>query len=76
MNGVYVGVETMISGTVTSGKITKRMTTQINGSMMRVSEIKKNYQSVQELATGENGTIFTRGNAAARIKSGDVLDFG
>ncbi len=75
VTGFYVGAETMISGTVVSGKITKRMSTQLGKNTMRVSDLKKSFVSVTELRTGESGTIFSRGSTPSMLRNGDVLEF-
>ncbi|VVB75513.1 Uncharacterised protein [uncultured archaeon] len=75
VSGVYVGAETMISGTVVSGKITKRMSTQLGKTTVRVSDLKKSFVSVDELRNGESGTIFSRGSTPSMLRNGDVLEF-
>ncbi|MFA5125994.1 MAG: hypothetical protein WC462_03250 [archaeon] len=74
VKGVYLGSETMISGTILSGKIIKNMSSSLEKGTVRISDIKKGSMTVPELNSGEQGTIFVRGNAA-KIKHGDVLDF-
>jgi len=75
VTGIYVGAETMISGIVVSGKVTRRMSTQIGKSTIHISDLKKSFAAVQELSQGESGTIFTRGSTASSLKNGDVLEF-
>jgi hypothetical protein len=74
VKGVYLGSETMISGTILSGKITKNMSSSLEKGVIRISDIKKGSMTVKELNSGEQGTIFVKGNAS-KIKSGDILDF-
>ncbi|MFA5930854.1 MAG: hypothetical protein WC821_00915 [archaeon] len=74
VSGIYVGAETMISGRVISGKITKRMSCQLGKGTVRISDLKQSSMSVTELRSGENGTIFVRGNPG-NIRNGDILDF-
>ncbi len=75
VTGVYAGgAETMISGIVRCGKLTKRMTAQIGKNNIRVSDLKQSFASVSEIREGENGTIFTRGGAG-NIRNGDVIEF-
>ena len=74
VTGTYVGAETMISGVVTSGKITKRMTATFGKGTLRISDLKRGSSSVSELLRDEEGTIFVRGNAS-NIKYGDIIDF-
>jgi len=75
VTGVYVGAETMISGIVVSGKITKRMSTMLGKTTVRVSDLKKSFVSVNELRNGESGTIFSRGSTPSMLRNGDVLEF-
>ena len=74
VTGVYVGSETMISGRVVSGKITKRMTGNMGKGTMRISDIKRGPTTATELNEGESGTIFVRGTVAT-LKHGDILEF-
>ena len=74
VTGVYSGVETMISGIVRCGKLTKRMSAQVGKNNLRISDIKKSFVSVGEINEGESGTIFTRGGAGI-IRNGDVIEF-
>jgi len=74
VTGVYAGAETMISGIVRCGKLTKRMTAQVGKNSIRVSDLKQSFASVSEINEGENGTIFTRGGAG-NIRNGDVIEF-
>jgi len=74
VKGVYVGAETMISGRVLSGRIRKSMSSSLGKGTIRVSDLKKGSMTVPELNSGEEGTIFVRGNASM-VKYGDVLDF-
>lgn len=74
VDGVYVGVETMISGVVIRGKLTKRMSGQIGKNNIRISDLKQKLSSVSEINEGEEGTIFTRGSLGL-IKNGDIIEF-
>ncbi|MFA6065345.1 MAG: hypothetical protein WC746_05875 [archaeon] len=74
VSGVYVGAETMISGTVVSGRIRKSMSAQLGKGTVRISDLKQGSRTVSELNSGEEGTIFVRGNAMS-VKYGDVIDF-
>ena len=74
ITGIYAGAETMISGIVRCGKLTKRMSAQIGKNTIRVSDLKKSFASVEAINEGESGTIFTRGGAG-NIRNGDVIEF-
>jgi hypothetical protein len=74
VTGVYAGAETMISGIVRCGKLTKRMSAQIGKSSVRISELKQSLSSVSEINEGEEGTIFTRGSSGI-IRNGDIIEF-
>jgi hypothetical protein len=74
VTGLYVGIESMISGRVINGKITRRMASQIGKNSVRISDMKRGPLTVDELNAGEHGTIFTRTNAAT-LKAGDTLEF-
>lgn len=74
VTGVYSGAETMISGIVRCGKLTKRMSAQIGKSTIRVSDLKQSLCAVNEINEGEEGTIFTRGSVGL-IRNGDVIEF-
>ena len=74
VSGLYVGAETMISGRVVSGKIKKSMSAQMGKGTIRVSDLKRGSSTVTELSSGEEGTIFVRGNAS-NLKNGDLIDF-
>jgi hypothetical protein len=75
ITGIYSGgAETMISGIVRCGKLTKRMSAQVGKNSLRISDIKKSFVSVGEINEGESGTIFTRGSAGI-IRNGDVIEF-
>ncbi len=75
VTGVYQGGDTtIISGHVTSGKITSRLTAQKGSLSIRLNELKRGVESVSELRAGEQGSLFVRGSVAA-VKYGDTLDF-
>jgi hypothetical protein len=74
VSGVYIGAETMISGTVSSGRLRKSMTAAMGKGTIRISDLKKGSMTVGELKEGEEGTIFVRGNATS-VKYGDIVDF-
>jgi len=74
VSGVYAGAETMISGTVISGRLKKSMSAQLGKGTVRISDLKQGSMSVSELQNGERGTIFVRGSALS-IRNGDVIDF-
>lgn len=74
VTGIYAGAETMISGIVRCGKLTKRMSAQVGKNNIRVSDLKQSFASVNEIREGESGTIFTRGGAGI-IRNGDVIEF-
>ena len=75
VTGVYSGgAETMISGIVRCGKLTKRMSAQVGKNSLRISDIKKSFVSSDSIDEGESGTIFTRGSAGI-IRNGDVIEF-
>jgi hypothetical protein len=74
VTGVYAGAETMISGIVRTGKLTKRMSAQIGKNTIRVSDLKQSFASVDAIYEGQNGTIFSRGGAGL-IRNGDIIEF-
>lgn len=74
VTGVYLGAETMISGIVVKGKITKRMTADLGKVNIRITDLKQRFVPVKELQEGEEGTIFTRAKIGL-LKSGTILEF-
>jgi len=74
VSGVYVGAETMISGRVISGRLKKSMSAQRGKGTIRISDLKQSSRTVSELVSGEEGTVFVRGNAN-NLRNGDTIDF-
>lgn len=75
VTGVYPGGDTtIISGEVVYGKINKRMSAQKGNTTVRVNELKRGLEGVDELYEGETGSVLSRGTLNL-IKYGDVLEF-
>jgi len=75
VTGVYQGGDTtIISGRVTSGKITARLTAQKGNISIKLNELKCGLDSVGELREGDQGSLFARGSVGA-IRNGDLIDF-
>jgi|GEM_PF-1539089 len=74
VTGVYYGSESVISGEVISGTITKRMSAPFANTTLKISDLKTGVSSVKELTEGQRGTIFTRGKIGL-LKSGTILEF-
>lgn len=74
VRGMYVGAETMISGKVVSGRLKKSMSANMGKGTIRISDVKRGSMTVSELKSGEDGTIFVRGNVSM-LRNGDEIDF-
>jgi hypothetical protein len=69
------GDEIMLSGHVESGSIVEKMNTNINGTQVKITEIRIGSQKVNELNIMEEGTLFLKGKNIQNIKYDDILDF-
>lgn len=76
VNGVYaIGGEVMLSGSVKSGLIKKKMKTKVNDKESVVLGLKIGTNNVQQLNSGDEGTIFVKGKNLFLVKNGDLLEF-
>jgi hypothetical protein len=76
VGGVYaVGGDVMLSGHCESGKLKKKMKVKINDKESVITDIKKGSDSVLELVTNEEGTIFLRGKNLFLVRTQDLLEF-
>ena len=69
------GSEVALSGYVESGSIREKMKTNINGTEIKVNEIRMGSQKVDELNFMEEGTLFLKGKNIPIIRYDDLLDF-
>ncbi|OQA31373.1 MAG: hypothetical protein BWY55_00523 [archaeon ADurb.Bin336] len=75
VKSVYdIGKEVMVFGFVEEGVLKKKMKTKINGVVFSISDLKR-VDSVKELTSGVEGSIFLKGDKPCLVKLGDILVF-
>jgi len=76
VTGVYSVAKTfMVTGFLESGNIKKKMSTEIEGKKLDVTDIMIAAQKVNRLFEGQDGTLFLKCKGFPVIQRGDYLKF-
>jgi hypothetical protein len=70
-----MGIQVMLSGFVTSGKLKKKLKATVNKKELVIDDVKIGFDHVTELNAPEEGTLFVKTKQLPVIKVDDVLEF-